>query len=149
MVRATTPSYDWHAQDGMFDGGYDSSTPLPYHQDSGKAGFAREQRQRLRSLSSSFPWSRPKSSLALGMDSEYATNYTNDVIIEDELDGSEYNGGASNHGHPVSGLKSMVRRASKSIKGMVHRRPSAAADEALGSRSATMRPTTSHSLWTG
>lgn len=150
MARSTTPTYDWHAQDGMFDGGYDSSAPLPYHQDSGKAGFARDQRQRLRSLSSSFPWSRRKSSFGLGVDSEDSTtNCTDDVIIEDELISSVHNASAANHGRPVFGLKSMVRRASRSIKGMVHRRPSAAADEALGSRSPSMRPTTSHSVWTG
>lgn len=134
----------------MFDGGYDSSAPLPYHQDSGKAGLARDHRQKFRSMSSTFPWSRPKSSsLATAFGLDDAPSRTSEAVIEDGPDTAEPHGAHTSAAHGA-GFRSMVRRASKTIRGIVNRRPSAAADEALGSnRHSGMRPGTSHSLWTG
>lgn len=148
MVQATNSPTDWDADTIAFDRCYDSNLPMPCHQDSGKAGLARDRRHKLRSLSATMTWSRPKSSLAWSAEAGHA-GYTNEAIIEDESDHEAQSAGASGHAQPAFGFKSIVRRASKSIKSMVHRRPSAQADEALGSRSGFARPTTSHSLWTG
>lgn len=68
----------------------------------------------------------------LGMDLEYVMNYINDVIIEDEFDGFEYNGGVLNYGYFVFGFKFMVWCVFKFIKGMVYWWLFVVVDEVLG-----------------
>lgn len=111
---------------------------------------------RMRSLSLSLPWRRPKPS-TLGHDQDQFRNLpqqVNDLAVEDEAAdvherprprGHSHGHG---HGHHSSSFKGIFRRASTSLRGMVHRRPSVATEEAIWEDQTQdygyNRPTTSH-----
>lgn len=107
---------------------------------------------RMRSLSLSLPWRRPKP-LMPGHDQDQFRNLPqqfNDLAIEDEaadVDQRPRPRGHS-HGHHNSSFKGIFRRASTSLKGMVHRRPSIATEDAIWEEQVqdygSSRPTTSH-----
>ncbi|OAA74514.1 WD40 repeat-like-containing domain protein [Akanthomyces lecanii RCEF 1005] len=97
--------------------------------------------QRMRSLSLSLPWRRPKS--ALFAPDDYNTN-------EDAIDDSHDQYTNLDHRrHGTAGaLKGMFRRASHSIKGMVHRRPSLLSEEPIYEQdNSESRPSTANSTW--
>ncbi|KAF4119287.1 F-box and WD-40 domain protein 1/11 [Geosmithia morbida] len=134
---------------------------------------------RMRSLSLSLPWRRPKSttlSHAAADMPELPQQLLYDVAVEDDdpLAANEpsrshlrrLSHGQSPHSyqqhqqhqqhqhHPGSGFKGIFRRASVSIRGIVHRRPSLAApNDTLGdsdadvARPITGRPLTSYPAW--
>ncbi|KAH7023838.1 WD40-repeat-containing domain protein [Ilyonectria destructans] len=97
---------------------------------------------RYRSLSVSLPWRRPKS-FAFGHDHpHHLPRHFNDHAIDDTEEETPEQTYAQGHGqshsqahnsyshHHTSGsIKGIFRRASLSLKGMVHRRPSAAAED--------------------
>ncbi|KAJ6788978.1 hypothetical protein PWT90_02574 [Aphanocladium album] len=97
--------------------------------------------QRMRSLSLSLPWRRPRSAV-----------FTHDGynINENAIDDSnDHYTNPEHRRHGTAGaLKGMFRRASHSIKGMVHRRPSLLNEETIQEQSGTdSRPSTANSTW--
>lgn len=146
-----------------------TSTP---HEASGVTGATNPRRHR--SLSLSLPWRRPKS-FVFGHDHfHHLPRQLNELAIDDTED-EPNDGQAHGHGHHLAfhsqqhhphhhhihtpgSFKGIFRRASLSLKGMVHRRPSAAAED-LHQQDAhqhttqhnfhAARPTTSrdHSTW--
>ncbi|KAI6778881.1 uncharacterized protein J7T54_000537 [Emericellopsis cladophorae] len=107
---------------------------------------------RMRSLSMSLPWKRPKTP-RITLDG--LPQQVGDLAIDDET--SEIRGAMArprglSQGHsPVHnhGFKGMIRRASTSLRGIVHRRPSIAAAEGAiweekEQAAGPPRPTTSH-----
>lgn len=102
---------------------------------------------RMRSLSLSLPWRRPKPSRNLSV-----PHHINDLAVEDEAadlhERPRPRGHSYGHGHHNNGLKGIFRKASVSLKGIVHRRPSAATEDAIWEDQpldyAPSRPTTSH-----
>lgn len=101
--------------------------------------------QRMRSLSLSLPWRRPKTSYFYN-DHEQNEN-TDDHAIDDSNEHSAH------HEHrrqraAAGALKGMFRRASHSIRGAVHRRPSLLKEEPIHEQSgAESRPSTASSTW--
>lgn len=164
MTRRIFPINDWApAQEAMLDKpGESSAMGATLHQD---AGASSSQSPRLRSQSSSLPWRRPKSFL-FGHEHHNLSRTLNDLAIDDtEEEGHESQGSGQAHGrearhehsdhhehhhhhlHPPS-FKGMIRRASMSLKGIVHRRPSVPAEGPMVQRDHYLsRPTTSHSTW--
>ena len=132
MLGDTMSSSAWHqGHDSVEDSSYDSVASLPQHYDSGKPGLTHTT-QRLRSLSLSFPWPRPKPSL-LFADNHGLSQHAVGSPIDDTCDAGNHVPAAGERYGPRSnttGLKGLMRRASVSIKGIVHRRPSAAAEDA-------------------
>lgn len=142
---------------------------------------SRDTNNRIRSLSMSLPWRRPKSnSLAAhtyAADMQELPQQLFDLAIEDEddmvlvhhrqqqqhlLSPPQPRPRRRSHGQPLHdhlqpqhnyqnrphGIKGYMRRASVSLRGMVHRRPSFAANELLGDASSSSgRPLTSHPGW--
>ncbi|KAJ2974304.1 hypothetical protein NQ176_g6130 [Zarea fungicola] len=97
--------------------------------------------QRMRSLSLSLPWRRPKSSLFVH-DDEHA----NENAIDDSND--HYAGPEHRRFAATGTIKGMIRRASHSIRGMVHRRPSLLNEEPIHEqKSDESRPATANSAW--
>lgn len=110
------------------------------HSDAGATGATSG--LRYRSLSVSLPWRRPKS-FAFGHDHlHHLPRHFNDHAIDDTEEETPEQAHAQSHGqshslahnsynhHHASGsIKGIFRRASLSLKGMVHRRPSAAAED--------------------
>ncbi|KAF7564001.1 hypothetical protein G7046_g97 [Stylonectria norvegica] len=118
---------------------------------------------RLRSLSLSLPWRRPKSFL-FGQDHiHHLPRHFNDLAIDDtEDDVHEHNHGFGHgqhhqhhhnshhhhHLHTPGSIKGIIRRASVSLKGIVHRRPSIPAEDPIEEQDThTARPTTANSTW--
>lgn len=97
--------------------------------------------QRMRSLSLSLPWRRPRSSVFAHDDYNRHEN-----AIDDSY---EQNAHPDHRRHGTAGaLKGMFRRASHSIKGIVHRRPSLLNEEPIQEQSSTgSRPSTANSTW--
>lgn len=115
------------------------------------------QSHRMRSFSSSLPWRRPKSSMLAQDDLRELPQQVTDLAIDDS---SEIPANTSprprglSHGHVPhhsGGIKDMFRRASISLRGIVHRRPSIAKEEAIYEEKAAAsgRPTTSHLTFNG
>jgi F-box and WD-40 domain protein 1/11 len=94
-----------------------------------------QQSRRLRSLSMSLPWRRPKS---LFHDDVHALA-ENEHAIDDTRDSAEH---LSRPAHAHGSIKGLFRRASVSLKGIVHRRASTAEATILESPSPSPRPTT-------
>lgn len=117
------------------------------HRDSGAPTTSNE--QRLRSMSLSLPWRRPKSSMFTHDDLQDLSRELHDTAIDDTHDTQEHTQQfGSGHGHGSGSIKGILRRASLSIKGMVHRRPSVSAENTIFEhRGSTARPTTAHSTW--
>lgn len=118
------------------------------HRDSGAPGASQD--HRMRSLSLSLPWRRPKSSTFAHDDVTHLRCQMNEHAIDDSEDLHEpphntSRGRAHSAAHSIRGV---LRRASTSLKGMVHRRPSMATEGTVQEESSsTARPTTSHSTW--
>ncbi|KPM38244.1 hypothetical protein AK830_g8302 [Neonectria ditissima] len=137
-------------------------------------------RPRHRSLSVSLPWRRPKSFAFSHDPLHHHPRHLNELAIDDTEDETREairghgHGNGNGHGHSQShhlaphsqhhhlhtpgSIKGIFRRASVSLKGMVHRRPSAAAEDNFQQQEAhqnashgthTARPTTAHapSTW--
>lgn len=108
---------------------------------------------RMRSFSLSLPWRRPKHSMFTTSTYELPHHFS-DLAIDDEAVDS-YEGprprGLS-HGHTPqhgTGIRQIIRRASVSLRGIVHRRPSTVVGEAIpkDQTATSSRPTTAHSAW--
>ncbi|TQV94455.1 hypothetical protein V2A60_005498 [Cordyceps javanica] len=101
--------------------------------------------QRIRSLSLSLPWRRPKSSLFAHDDDH------DDGMSENAID--DANDQPTNLDHRRNGaagaFKGIIRRASHSIKGMVHRRPSLLNEEPIYEQQnyQQSRPYTANLTW--
>ncbi|KAH7162266.1 WD40-repeat-containing domain protein [Dactylonectria estremocensis] len=146
------------------------ATPTNSHRDLGATGATNAPRHR--SLSVSLPWRRPKS-FAFGHDNlHHLPRHFNELAIDDteeetpestngQIQGQSHHQAHhsqhQHHHHPGS-IKGIFRRASLSLKGMVHRRASTATEDNLGQHDAHhsaqhgwhgARPTTSHtpSTW--
>jgi F-box and WD-40 domain protein 1/11 len=106
--------------------------------------------QRNRSLSLSLPWRRPKSSTSTRDEMRDLPQQLFDVAIDDESHGAQDQfrprGLSSGHlPHHPGRVKGIFRRASMSLRGMVHRRPSVAPEEAIYEEEPPWwRPNTSH-----
>ncbi|KAM5351178.1 hypothetical protein ACJ41O_003901 [Fusarium nematophilum] len=119
---------------------------------------------RHRSMSLSLPWRRPKS-FAFGHDHPHMHNlqrHFNDLAIDDTEEDVHLSTHGAGHGHghqehhhqghhhhhfhTPGAIKGIIRRASLSINRIVHRRPSAAAEDAApdNHHAHSARPITSH-----
>ncbi|OAQ97723.1 hypothetical protein LLEC1_07406, partial [Akanthomyces lecanii] len=142
MSVKPTGTFDWAAvqQEVFAAAGSQSAAELSFPRD--PAGAQPESHdQRMRSLSLSLAWHRPKS--ALFAPNDYNTN-------EDAIDDSHDRYSNPDHRrHGTTGaLRCMFRRASHSIKGMVHRRPSLLSEEPIYEQdSSESRPSTANSAW--
>lgn len=145
MTRRIFPAADWiSTQEGTMSELSSSPRTTPesgqYDRDSGAPGASHEHR----SLSLSLPWRRPKSSM-FGLDN--LQDLPSDHAVDDSHYSDDHAFGANEHGHSGS-FKGIFRRASVSLKGMVHRRPSIATDHTIYEQmTPTARPTTAHSTW--
>ncbi|KAK5989877.1 F-box/WD repeat-containing 7-like protein [Cladobotryum mycophilum] len=106
--------------------------------------------QRMRSMSLSLPWRRPKSGTFVQVDALNLPRQLNDLAIDDSEDVHE----PPSRGHrgrahsAASAFKGAIRRASYSLKGMVHRRPSMTTEATVyEERISQARPITSHGTW--
>ncbi|OAA56488.1 WD40 repeat-like-containing domain protein [Cordyceps fumosorosea ARSEF 2679] len=98
--------------------------------------------QRTRSLSLSLPWRRPRSSLFV-----HDTHNLNENAIDDSND--QYPN-PQHRRHATAGpFRGIIRRASHSFKGMVHRRPSLLNEEPIHEQQdhPESRPSTASSTW--
>lgn len=108
----------------------------------------------MRSTSLSLPWRRPKSSMSMLNHSEMQElprqieDETTEETIDRDYQPFRYGNLHSSHGGG-HGIKRMLRRASVSLKGIVHRRPSVSAGPTIyeNGSSSNARPTTAHSAW--
>ncbi|POR37514.1 F-box/WD repeat-containing protein 1A [Tolypocladium paradoxum] len=150
MTRRIFPVTDWApAQKVMFGDTLEpSSAGSAYRRGSTVQSSPHD--TRLRSLSLSLPWRRPKASLFAHADLQNLPQHINDHAVDDTQDAHEAADGighAQTHGASGS-LKGIIRRASLSLKGIVHRRPSLATDDTIYEQSTSpARPTTSHAGW--
>lgn len=166
MTRRIFPINDWApAQEAMLAEPSESSAmgATAHNNEAGSASLTNE--PRLRSKSSSLPWRRPKS-LMFGHDHHHLFRQFNDLAIDDtEEEAQEPSPGPGqaqeqqhehhdnnhhhhHHLHAPAALKGIIRRASMSLKGFVHRRPSVAAEEIIDEQDTHVaRPTTAHSTW--
>ena len=155
MARTVFPSSDWDVVQG------DDTVMEPYEpfvtedrsfRDSGAAAagpFFHED-DRARAVSASLPWRRPKSAM-FAHDNIQAFSQRMDDCAIDEL--SETAGSARpstrSQSHGASGsFKGLFRRASVSLKGMIHRRPSISTEKTIyEDRPRSPRPMTAQSTW--
>ncbi|PHH89061.1 hypothetical protein CDD83_6706 [Cordyceps sp. RAO-2017] len=148
MAKRIFPVNDWApAQEAMLGDGPEKVQDGPAFR-RGLAVPARSgDQQRIRSLSLSLPWRRPRPSMFAHAE---AHNHVHDQAVDDSPDAHDQ-AEAVGHGHSTgasSSLRGMFRRASLSLKGMVHRRPSQATDDAVhNEQTSPSRPTTSHATW--
>lgn len=129
MTRRIFPVGDWApAQEAMMEGSSSNPASSASHLETGHPGPSQDQRDRSMSLSMS--WRRPKSFI-FGNDHQLPRQLNELAIDDNEEDVHDSNGhGHQNHHNHTSGsIKGLFRRASHSINRIVHRRPSAAADD--------------------
>lgn len=103
--------------------------------------------QRMRSLSLSLPWRRPKNVLFSHHDYSHAAH--EDAIADDSHEPFAH-GTEHRRTRPTGALKGMLRRASHSIRGMVHRRPSLLHEEDTiyeKNMTESSRPSTANLTW--
>ncbi|KAG5932248.1 hypothetical protein E4U53_001410 [Claviceps sorghi] len=149
MARKSDPVMEWAMAHSsvVFDDEYDpaKSSPTARRRSSQSQPASRE--QRFRSLSMSLPWKKSKHSLFSHDDSRSLAQHMRDVVIDDTCeDGSEQSIGRGNR-RPHGSIKGIIRRASMSFKGFVHRRPSLAAESIQEQTYHGERPTTSYGSW--
>lgn len=150
MAQKLAPPEDW-AQDhhsAVFDDEYEQSPPSPRL---GSTTLFTSHDQRFRSLSVSLPWRRASKQHHLEAHASHIRPYQiSEAVVEDSHDGLEL-AYASRHARNrrASGtIKGIMRRASMSLKGMVHRRPSTAAEQPINEgQASTGQPTSSHGTW--
>ncbi|KAG5986879.1 hypothetical protein E4U43_005307 [Claviceps pusilla] len=154
MARKSIPVMEWAMTHSsvVFDDEYDPAKTSPTSRRRGsqsQCGSASRD-QRFRSLSMSLPWKKSKHSLFGHDDHRSLAQQMQDTAVDDTCeDDSEYHhaGQNSNKGNrrPHGSIKGIIRRASMSFKGFVHRRPSLAA-ESIQEQTTCQdeRPTTSH-----
>lgn len=146
MARRTFPVCDWApAQEAMLGDDAELFAPGPAYRQTPSAAANTPHNQRVRSLSLSLPWRRPKASL-------FAHGELHDLAIDDSQDAHKPAcGPGPGHGFvhgPSAGLKGIFRRASLSLKGFMHRRPSLATEDTVyEQRISSTRPTTAHATW--
>ncbi|GAO20161.1 uncharacterized protein UV8b_03406 [Ustilaginoidea virens] len=105
---------------------------------------------RSRSLSLSLPWKKSKHLLFARDGSRNPSQHTDDDAVDDSHDApGHFHAQNRTRNHLASGsLKGIMRRASLSLKGIVHRRPSFIAPHAIHERGPyDGRPSTSQDLW--
>ena len=160
MTRRIFPINDWApAQEAMLDEPAESSAMGSTARLHGNSSTVSFNEPRLRSKSSSLPWRRPKSFM-FGHDHHLFRQF-NDLAIDDTEEepheAAQGSGQAQepqqenhhhHHLHAPTALKGMIRRASMSLKGFVHRRPSMPAEDIIQEPDAYgARPTTASSAW--
>ncbi|KAK2616514.1 hypothetical protein QQS21_000557 [Conoideocrella luteorostrata] len=150
MARKSIPVMEWAMthHSVVFDDDHDPANSSPARRRGSNAQLT-SHGQRLRSMSMSLPWRR-KHSLFGHDDLRNLPQHMQDVAVDDSYDGSEHFYGLNhNKGNRASGsFKGIMRRASMSLKGIVHRRPSIAAADPIHERGPyDERPTTSHGPW--
>lgn len=166
MIRRTSPSNDWSS------GRYAVPVDSPEFVAGAVAGaLPRDARgagphhhHRMRSLSLSMPWRRPKSSMLvhenlrdlpqqLCDDLEDLPQQLPEIAVDDEADYHDQpRPGGLGHGHAThhsGSIRGIFRRASMSLRGVVRRRPSVATEAIFEEQPAPSdrRPTTSHLGW--
>ncbi|CAM1505218.1 Fc.00g108550.m01.CDS01 [Cosmosporella sp. VM-42] len=168
MTKRIFPINDWApAQEAMLEEPAESSTmgATTFNHNAGIAGVTNG--PRMRSFSSSLPWRRPKSFM-LGHDFHHLSRQFNDIAIDDTEEDSNEPTHSFGHGHQhdsanhehhhhhhlhlhtPGSVKGIIRRASQSLKGIVHRRPSVAAEDTINEQEQDpqgARPTTAHAAW--
>ncbi|KAI9166576.1 F-box/WD repeat-containing protein 1A [Paramyrothecium foliicola] len=146
MPRRIFPVNDWApAQEAIFTSpeAYSTETFQPHHPNPSDQSSNR----RIRSLSLSLPWRRPKSTLFTHDEMQAISQHANDLAIDDSRESAEHTH-RPNHSHSQGhsgSIKGLFRRASVSLKGIVHRRASTAAEDTIHESPSNLRPTTAHS----
>lgn len=149
MMKRTSPPNDWSSSHNAMS--VDASEPVMGATANAQSREARDpsSHHRMRSLSLSLPWRRPKDSM------RDLPQQLSEVAIDDEADysGQPRPRGLS-HGHAPhhhsGSIKGIFRRASISLRGVVRRRPSVATEAAIFEEQpmpTDRRPTTSHLPW--
>ncbi|KAG6031128.1 hypothetical protein E4U41_007703 [Claviceps citrina] len=134
----------------VFDDDYDPAKTSSATGMSSSPSQAAPREPRFRSLSMSLPWKKPKHSMFGHDDIRSLAQHMHDAAIEDACGESEHPAGpSSNKGNRAHGsIKGIIRRASMSLKGIVHRSPSVAADVPTQEQSfRDERSATSYGSW--
>ncbi|KAG6055634.1 hypothetical protein E4U17_002842 [Claviceps sp. LM77 group G4] len=157
MARKSIPVMEWAMahHSVVFDDEYDPTKPSrTARRRSSRSSQPAPREQRFRSLSLSLPWKKPKHSMYGHDDSRSLAQQMRDMAMDDTREdgsaGHPGGQGSSYRGHhtPHGSIKGMIRRASMSLKGFVHRRPSLAMEHTIREQcSHDERPTTSYGSW--
>ncbi|KAG5982010.1 hypothetical protein E4U55_002424 [Claviceps digitariae] len=153
MARKSIPVMEWAMAHSnvVFDDEYDPAKTSPTSRRRGSQSQCASRDQRFRSLSMSLPWKKSKHSIFGQDDSRDPAQHMHDAAIDDtcEDDSEHLAGQNSNKGNrrPHGSIKGIIRRASMSFKGFVHRRPSLAAESIQEKTYHDERPTTSYGSW--
>lgn len=151
MARKSIPVMEWamNRHSVIFDDDYNPAKTFPATHRSGSQPQPVSHGQRFRSLSMSSPWKKSKHSLFGHDASRSLAQHLHGAAIDDTCDDTEPLDGSSSHkGFRAHGsIKSIIRRASMSLKGFVHRRSSVATTSIEEQRSYDDRPATSYGSW--